>query len=358
MITGLSGKWASNPRVVSGGQELEAEIRRNLPSLRQRVKQLLGNVDLNRYSLNASSAPARSVAASKGASGIRTPLSTRESAAAPNTTLRPSGLGYGLHSEVSLFDADLDWVGKADLIRLARDECSIFDFKSGAEKEDHCKQMLTYALLWTRDQRVNPKRVRVTNLSVVYSDKTVTFDPPDSGRIDQLANELAQRSDAAKRAVSQTPPPAQPSREACEWCDVRQLCGVYWDPSTRVAINAMDETTNHRTPSGRGSWNTADAAFALADLELAIVARQGEWSWHARILQTGALTNEINPGVEVLLRARPGDHFFGTLLSPGKRVRVIGAQVVEASEESANRPVAVLGRGTEAFLLPEIVRSS
>jgi hypothetical protein len=37
---------------------------------------------------------------------------------------------------------------------------------------------------------------------------------------------------------------------------------------------------------------------------------------------------------------------------PGARLRVIGAQHLAASEESAGYPVLALGRGTEVFLVP------
>lgn len=346
VLSDLAQEWVANPRVKAHGQELKAEMRRELPSLRERVKHLLQNIDTKAGSSDWPNHVSR-VTSSNSLLATTAQLGVREPVIAAAPFPGPAQLGPGLHSEVPLFNAELDWFGKADLIRIADDECSIVDFKTGVEKEDHYTQILAYALLWIRDERVNPRRIPVTNLSVVYSDKTVVLDAPDSAETKKLAKDLAKRSGDARQAVSLTPPPALPSREECEWCDVRQLCSVYWDAGTRRLIDAAAELRSLET---FGIDNAVELAH-LADLELGITARQGEWSWHARILQTGALTKEFDVGSEVLLRARPGDHFAGTVVSQGMRVRVIGAHIVDASEESANRPVAILGRSSEVFKL-------
>jgi RecB family exonuclease len=338
VITGLSGEWSHNPRIVGRGLELEAEMRRELPLLRERVKTLLQNIDFGQNSSQAAGSRARNKTLE--------PIPERSSGF-ERAELRP-----GVHSEVPLFNSELDWYGKADLILLEEGRCSIVDFKTGTEKEDHSKQILTYALLWTRDQAINPKRIAATNLEVVYSDRVVAVPAPDDESLNQLANELTKRSAATRQSVSIRPVPARPSREACEWCDVRQLCDVYWEPATSPIINAQEKMTAVATAVETRPRSGLETVFHSADLELVIVARQGEWSWHTRILRTGALTNELDSGTEVLLRARPGDNLVGTSISPGKRVRVIGARIVEASEDSANRPVALVGRGAEVFLLP------
>lgn len=358
VLDGLTQEWASNPRVQARGQELEAEMRRELPSLREQVKHLLQNIEARGALSSDRSVPASSVTNSNSIRRPTGPRGTvgsktrgRESLVTTTASSEAAELGPGLHSEVPLFNAKLDWFGKVDLIRIAENACSIVDFKTGAEKEDHHTQVLAYALLWIRDKRANPRRIPVTELSVVYGDKTVMVEPPDSAKLRQLEKDLEERACAARETVTPTPPPALPSREACEWCDVRQLCSVYWNVGTRQLIDAADELRSLNTASASGVASTVEAVH-VADLELSIKARQGEWSWHARILQTGALTKEIDAGTEILLRARPGDQFAGSVISPGTRVRVVGAYIVAASEESANRPVAVLGRGAEVFRIP------
>lgn len=350
VISGLSREWNLNPRIVARGPELEAEIRSELPSLRERFKHLLQNIDLGQNSPTERPAGPSTMCASPAAES-RARLGMRASISRRGTGFERAELAPGLNSEVSLFNSELDWYGKADLIFLAEANCSIVDFKMGAEKEYHLKQILTYALLWARDQEVNPNSIPATNLDIIYSDKIVAVPTPDDESLTQLASELTERSGATRRAVSMRPVPARPSYEACEWCDVRQLCDTYWEPATRALMNAPDEMTSLTTSFETRPRSALETTNQLADLELVIVARQGEWSWHARILQSGALTSELDAGTEVLLRARPGGNFVGTRISPGTRVRVIGAHMLEASEDSANRPVALVGRGAEVFLL-------
>jgi len=331
----------ANPRAESRLAEYEQELRRQLPLLRQRVQQLLGQVDVSNIS---------KARAADGTDGTADRSGVSRSASEQNRANADSALGPGLYAEVSLSNPTLDWYGKADLIRIDGEICEIIDFKTGAVKADHELQLRIYALLWHRDMRRNPSARRATHLTLVYPSGRVSIAAPTTEELDDLANEVAERSAAAHAAIASTPPEARPSRAACEWCDVRQMCERYWESETRATIDERpsDATAVDAIENPPGPVNGRAEA---ADVELRILGIQGEWSWNAMVTAVGALSVGLIPGTRVLVRARPRDIFFSRLLRAGNRVRIIGAQHLAPSEESAGRPVIALGRSTEAFIL-------
>jgi hypothetical protein len=181
-----------------------------------------------------------------------------------------------------------------------------------------------------------PNGGRARRLTVLYGSGPVDVPAPITDEdLDGVANELAGRTAQARAAVQHHPPVPRPSREACEWCDVRQMCPVYWAPCTRAAIAPTPESSRH-----------------LVDAGLQVVQRQGAWSWVALVREVGALSDDVAVGTRVLLRARPHDVHFEMLISVGKQLRVVGAQYVAPSEESGGLAVLSLTRATEGFLHP------
>lgn len=346
VLTEIVQTWVGNPRLTPRVLEWEAELRRQLPALRQRVQQLMAQVDIGRASL------ASEVLEADGAgSAIATPRSRP-----PRVPVR--ALLPGVYAEIALNNPELDWYGKADVLRIPaphsagpsgpqpRGGCEIIDFKTGVAKEEHALQLRIYALLWARESRLNPSGRPATQLTLVYRSGSVAVVPPASGdELDALEAEVRARSLGAREAVATHPPLPRPSRTACEWCDVRQMCAAYWAPATRMTMSdAPGSPATQLTP--------AVDSDVVTDVELAILSSQGPWSWLARVTALGALTAQIPLGSRLLVRARAHDPHFGRLLGVGARVRVVGARHFAPSEESGGLSVIALTRSTEAFLLP------
>jgi hypothetical protein len=310
--------WDLNPRLRPRVKELENDLRRQLPSMRTRVQQFLSRVDLSPVHRE------RALTASDRGAQV-------EGYVAP--------LAPGLHAEVPLVNEELGWKGKADLLRVGTEIESagneeILDFKTGLPKPDHALQLRIYALLWAREARRNPSGRRARKLTVLYVGSAVDVPAPITDEeLDSLAYELADRTAKARAGVERHPPTARPSREACEWCDVRQMCSAYWAPATRVPICSTE-------PSRR-----------QFDVGVQVRQQQGIWSWVAQVREVGALCDDVSIGTEVLLRARAHDEHFGSLIRAGARLRLVGAQFEPSSDESGGLPVLSLTRSTEAFVV-------
>jgi hypothetical protein len=68
------------------------------------------------------------------------------------------------------------------------------------------------------------------------------------------------------------------------------------------------------------------------------------------VQELGALSEEVVVGARVLLRARPHDVHFASLMTVGACLRILAAQFVAPSEESGGLPVLSLTRSTETFV--------
>jgi hypothetical protein len=311
--------WESNPRLRPRAKELASDLQRQLPALRPRVQHFLNRVDLP---------------------WVRPPVGS--SAGAPGGDPQKDfarALAPGLYAEVPLINDELGWYGKADLLRVGADvacnDSEIVDFKTGLPKPDHALQLRIYALLWAREKRHNPRGRRVRKLTVLYGSGPVEVPAPiTDGELDGIAEELALRTAEARAATQHHPPEARPSRSACEWCDVRHMCPAFWAPTTRGLIAGFDETPRYQVDAG-----------------VQILGKQGAWSWIARLQEFGALSDGIVVGDRVLLRARPHDVHFASLMTVDARLRILSAQFVVPSEESGGLPVLSLTRTTEAFVI-------
>jgi hypothetical protein len=307
--------WLSNPRLAPRAQELIAELRRQLPALRQRVQQFLGRLDLAHVRHSAQESD------------------TRDSGG-PTRPLSP-----GVYAEVPLVNDDLGWFGKADLLRIGDpvvgEADEIIDFKTGSPKDDHALQLRIYALLWAKEKNRNPTGRRVTRLTVLYPTGAADVPAPFTDEeVTLLTDDLITRTEKAYASIRQAPPVATPSREACEWCDVRHMCTAYWAPLI---------------PGGLAQ--VRDQSRDEADVELHVLASQAAWSWQARVEAVGALSGELPNGARVLVRARPHDTHLASLLMSGTRVRVLGARLLAPSDESGGLPVLGLLRSTEVFVV-------
>ena len=146
----------------------------------------------------------------------------------PGLTRKP--LGFGTHFEVELRDEQLGWKGIADLLSISEDDCAITDFKTGERSECHELQVRIYALLWARDNELNPSGRHATRLVLSYSQgehDVTSLD--DVWEENALAADLRTRTAAVRQALQSPEPKANVSEENCRTCEVRHLCNEYWN---------------------------------------------------------------------------------------------------------------------------------
>jgi hypothetical protein len=233
--------------------------------------------------------------------------------------------------ETELRAPGLGWVGVVDYIGLFGDLCEIIDFKTGDPDEEHRLQLLIYALLWARDQKINPDGRLANKLTISYRTGTVNVPAPSKTELLELERRIAARTQDARQAISKSPADAIPSIENCSYCDVRHLCGTYWDPETMQRLSKQ---------------NTSPTAYT--DLQAAIVRRQTEKCWKGVVLSSPTLP----PDKPILLRTSVFDDAIDDALStsPGAKIRVLGARL--SSDPADNSPaVLTVSEKSEAFLL-------
>jgi hypothetical protein len=225
-------------------------------------------------------------------------------------------IAHGPYPELELVAESLRLVGRVDLLTLQKDGARITDFKTGAEDPSHQEQLLTYALLWARDQVVNPNRLPCRDLRAAYPSREAVFPLPNDTALGELESDLTARIQAADEAVEATSPDARLS-DRCRFCGVRPLCADYWDHRSAT-----------RVPSTDGEW---------FDLEGTVASQHGAKSWvvesaggHGPILVRTPSTSETLP--------------------LGRSVRLLGVRrVIDPDEPDAL--IAAIGGGTETFVL-------
>src|SRR5262249_7133739 len=141
--------------------------------------------------------------------------------------IRP--LGVGAHPEATLTAGTLRLTGRVDLLTVDKGRIRITDLKSGAEDPGHLDQLRMYALLWDLDRDANPGRRAATELVAAYATHDVTIPAPTAEELRILEHAVESRIAAADAEVAAEMPKAIPSEENCSLCQVRQLCGEYWD---------------------------------------------------------------------------------------------------------------------------------
>src|SRR5205823_2534020 len=124
------------------------------------------------------------------------------------------------------------------------DDCVLTDYKTGAPDEHHTDQLRLYALLWSRDEQVNPRRLRASSLVIAYTTHDELIDGPEQEELEALGNTLENRVSRAEGTLARRPPPAHPAPDMCRLCSVRQLCDDYWESEAALA------NSPHGAPSG------------------------------------------------------------------------------------------------------------
>jgi CRISPR/Cas system-associated exonuclease Cas4 (RecB family) len=247
----------------------------------------------------------------------------------------PSQTLHGSHSEVELRAHALRWVGVADYVAVFENDCEIVDFKNGDPDEEHKLQILIYALLWIRDQKLNPNRRIANKLTLSYESGTVDVPAPSENELNELERKIQTRTDFVRNGFSTLPPEARPSPNNCRFCDVRHLCSEYWKPQTEQQMAEL-----------------ASSSSDYADLEAKIISQQGMKCWKAVVVCSQAL----RPGAPILLRTSIFDNSLDEALLSGTgndRVRILDGRLANRSSDASPTLVTISER-SEGFLVKSI----
>lgn len=229
-------------------------------------------------------------------------------------------LSAGVYSEVWLEVPELDLAGRADQIVVAQSGAEITEFKAGEADSSHRFQLQVYALLWTRDRRLNPSGHLPTSLRLRYLNRSLEVPVPSVPELEKLALELASRRSNAVSALNARPPVARYDPAACRRCDVRQLCSEYWRTCEKCGSMARPN-----------EWG---------DVEVTVLGRHGDLSFDVRVERA----NGVPPGKRALIRFRDCREFH-----KGDRLRVLDAAL--AMDEDEANPVLIvrISAFTEVF---------
>jgi len=285
-----------NPR-VRGTDRLRAELLRRVPQMRERLQILLARVEW----------PSIADVQPKERYNVK------------------KALGFGSHFEVPVKSPVLLWKGIADLIELTHNKILIVDLKTGEPSPLHADQLLIYALLWARDNDVNPRGFLATELTLSYPHGSVPVPAPGEEQLREIQSSLIKRTELARAALQASTPTAHVGTETCLHCDVRHLCADYW------------------TPSGRRVFAAAcDSDFD--DIELRVQERVGEYTWACKC----SVATHVPIGSKILLRMENESSTFVGVFEAGAALRVVGA-LVSRNEEEATTIASLVG-SSEIFV--------
>jgi PD-(D/E)XK nuclease superfamily len=286
------GQLDSNPRAVPVRDALATSLRQRIPEMRQRVQAVVARVTLN-------------------------PAAVGVGDGRPPEDRLP--LPKGTHPEVELRVPALRFTGRADLLSLEDDACTLTDYKTGSPDPHHIQQLRLYALLWSRDEELNPAHVLAERLVIAYATHDEEHEGPSAEELDHLASALAADVGDTEAELSRRPPPAKPAAEMCRLCAVRHLCDDYW-PSEAATANSPSAT-----PPG-----------TFVDCETSIVQRNGPRSWLIALGPEDATA---------LLRTPTEAAPFRT----GDRVRLL--DVVHGRDEDSDTTILTMTQTSEAYVV-------
>jgi len=274
-IARVIAELEDNPRARSLIESAHRALRTQLPKLRASTQALFGRIQLR---------------------------------SRPGTNWRPSGnerrpLAGGSYAELEVRDTRIGWKGKIDLFLLTDSDCEIIDFKTGLRDPEHPDQVQTYAVLWQRDQELNPTGRAATRMTLSYVDGEADVPVPSDGEIALLAERLNARQRLLVQAIASAPGTARPSGENCRYCSVRQLCMDYWN------------TSDLETEPGS----------TFCDLDVRITGQHGPRSWDV-VMERSPHTRLT--GVAVLREGADQP-----LLRVGLNLRILGAHFAKPEEE-------------------------
>lgn len=305
-----------NPRMECVREHISSRLRARVTQIREQVQVLLLRLKWQEKTTAASLLDTNLMASSN----------------VPGNTRKP--LGFGAHFEVELRDEQLGWKGIADLLSISKDDCAITDFKTGERSEGHELQVRIYALLWARDNELNPSGRRATRLILSYSQGEHDVMCLDDVREENaLAADLRTRTAAVHQALQSPEPKANVSEENCPTCEVRHLCNEYWN-----AIRPKDADTSAKRGAfsvpglfsdRREHWlsktgsKTANKRPLFDDIEVILQQRRADITWEAECLASTVLQARSRTLVRLPAMAAS----FGNQFHTGDRIRFTDALV-------------------------------
>lgn len=287
-------RFADNPRISDRMDALRTALRNKVPEIRQRVQAAISRTPLHFIS---EPAPGDRIPGGRGP------------------------LPAGFHPEVELWAPNLRLAGRADLLMVTDETCDITDYKTGAPDAHHAKQVRLYALLWNRDEQLNPRSLPVRRLILSYASHNVDIEPPSADELDTLAAATAEQIRVAEAALRERPPAAYPEATMCGLCGVRQLCDEYW------------AGLSNRGPSG------TVPGVEWFDFEGRVIKRNGSRSW----LLAAATTDKL-----LLLRTSSEVVPFGV----GDHLRLLDIHREDGAESPT--PIATLTHVSEVFTVETV----
>jgi CRISPR/Cas system-associated exonuclease Cas4 (RecB family) len=231
-------------------------------------------------------------------------------------------LGTGTSVEIDLEDKTARWRGRADVIEVSQNGCSITDLKSGSASKDHEVQLLVYTMLWREDQDRNPSLIPVMSLAIVYADGKVDVPIPDAAAMQTFREELISSSGSVRKALDSPTVPANPTPDNCRYCPVKLLCGPHWRSLLEVGADGL-----------------------LSSNEVSLIESRGDRAWLARVTASPILP--VNQ--QVVIRNYEGGKPFWNEMKAGLSVRLTDGRVSEP--EADEIPVINLSMMSEALFV-------
>jgi len=295
--------FQENPRAEHAVGFLRSSLQAYIGDIRSRVQLLLGRIHLNNEKRTTDGPP------------------TGDSYVKQQAMLAP-----GIYPEVELYARELNWRGRADLLRLHESSYELIDFKTGGYSEKHEFQMRVYTLLWLKDSILNPTSKPIDKLTLSYLQKDVQVPVPSSDSLALLETEISERTQNCIKALSVSPPRPKPGIEKCVFCGVRHLCEEYWQMK-------VDDSSTIGPIKDR-----------FVDVEFTLIEQHGPLSWNV-IVNAGF---SLNTSLPALLRL-PTNHFLTHLAKPLDRLRILNAGVVLDAGQLPDPTIFTLNNISEAY---------
>lgn len=279
-IEKLLARYANNPRALHLIDHARRTLKTQTPQLRTQVQNFVLRANL-----------------------MGNPSAVRRHSRSASLLRERTALTAGVYTELAVLALTIGWKARLDLLSLTAEHCAITEYKTGAEDELHAFQVRLYALLWYRDNQLNPEARLANSLSIAYKSGDVPVQAPSAAELEMLEKTILDRTTAAKEAVMQSPPPAMPHPGNCHRCQVRHLCVTYWSDSTQRQVVSLNDSS---PPS-------------FGDIEVEIQRIHGQSSWIANV--QGGTPHLV--GQSVLLRSR----IEGLSFVPHARVRLLDVHI-------------------------------
>ena len=214
----------------------------------------------------------------------------------------------------------INWKGFIDLVINDTGGATLIDFKTGRETESHKEQLELYQLIWMDDERV--KEIPVKQLLVKYPNSEKYYEPLTKLEIEERKDRYQAIAVKLKKDLS-SDNLAKPSKENCEYCDVKQLCNDYWEH-----LENLSEQT-------------------YGDFELEIQTNSDQQDIYAKIISSNIAEN----GSIVKILFQDIEDSYREFFIPEKNLRILNGHYDNDEEEMSKNFFIQIQKTTEVFLI-------